>query len=337
MRLKSLIRKQIEALPDNYDSFEIHFMGGEPLLEFALIKDVSEWLWSEQFDKRLSMVYAPTNGTLLNDEIKEWCISNKERLCLGLSFDGDETMQNLNRNNSSASIDLGFFSQTWPRQSVKMTISPNTIQGLASGVEYLHKHGFTYVVADLARGSQLNWNKGHLKELSKQLDKISIYYCQTKDGNHLSMLDIDIFSLVNAKKVYHKSCSCGEDLSCIDVDGTSYACHLFSPIALPKGKAEASLSIDFSKYEDFQNKDCEKCMLNCLCNHCYGMNYICTEDVSKPAPFHCAAFKTIYVENCRHRLRMAMKNDNKEDVARISQLINLISKNNEDRFFRNKR
>ena len=82
MRLKSLIRKQIEALPDKYDSFEIHFMGGEPLLEFALIKDVSEWLWSEQFDKRLSMVYAPTNGTLLNDEIKECFISNRERFCL---------------------------------------------------------------------------------------------------------------------------------------------------------------------------------------------------------------------------------------------------------------
>ncbi len=328
--LKSLICNQIDALPDNYESFEIHFMGGEPLLEFALIKEVSEWLWSEKFDKQLSMVYAPTNGTLLNGEIKEWCIGNRNRFCLGLSFDGDETMQNLNRSNSSSNIDLEFFSQTWPRQSVKMTISPNTIQRLASGVEYLHKHGFVHVVADLARGSQLNWNKEHLKELSKQLDQLSIYYSQTEDGNHLSMLDLDIFALGKDSNVCHKSCSCGENLSCIDVDGTSYACHLFSPIVLSKEKAEASLSIDFSKYDDFQNKDCEKCMLNCLCNHCYGMNYICTGDVSKPDPFHCAAFKTIYVANCRHQLRMAMKHDIIEDVTRISKLINLISKNNEN-------
>lgn len=324
-QLKSLIHKNVNALSDDYDSFEIHFMGGEPLLQFGLIKEVSEWLWTEEFHKRLTMVYAPTNGTLLNDDIMEWCFANRDHFCLGLSFDGDKAMQDLNRCNSSCSVNIDFFAQTWPRQSVKMTLSPNTVGGFASGVKYLHEHGFNHVVADLARGNDIGWAKAHLKELSVQLDNLSLYYSATDNDNHLSMLDIDIFALRTGFHNNFKSCSCGEVLSCIDIDGTAYACHLFSSIALSKEKAEASMSIDFSKYEDFQSQDCEKCMLNCLCNHCYGMNYICTDDVSKPDPFHCAAFKIIYVANCRHRLRMAMKHDNKKDIARIKKLINLIA------------
>lgn len=323
-RLKPLIRDNVLTLPDEYDSFEIHFMGGEPLLEFNLIREVSEWLWTQNFDKSLSMVYAPTNGTLLNDEIKDWCTRNHERFCLGLSFDGDESMQNINRSESSSSIDLDFFVRTWPHQSVKMTISPATIDYLADGVRYLHSKGFKKIVADLARGTEIGWNKNHLKQLSRQLDELSRFYMTHKDEYKISLLDIDIFGLQTDQRKAYKSCSCGEDLTCIDVDGTGYACHLFSPVAIHIDKARRALSIDFTKYESLQNLECQKCALNCLCNHCYGMNYVCTNNVSTPDPFHCAAFKTMYIANCRHRLRMAKHNDNNEEISRIGKLIDII-------------
>lgn len=323
-RLKSLIRKSILSLPADYDYFEIHFMGGEPLLEFNLIKEVSEWLWKQKFDKNLSMVYAPTNGTLLNDDIKRWCTANRERFCLGLSFDGDETMQNMNRSGSSSSIDLDFFAQTWPRQSVKMTISTDTIGEFAAGVKFLHSKGFKKVVADLARGILVQWEKKHLKQLSQQLDELSQFYLCNNDECLLSLLDIDIFGLQTNKNEVYKSCSCGEDLICIDVDGTKYACHLFSPVAIPIDKARRSLTIDFTRHEDLQNSECQVCMLNRLCNHCYGMNYICTNNVRTPDSFHCAAFKTIYIANCRHQLRMAKHDGNAEKITRIGKLIDTI-------------
>lgn len=329
-RLKSLIRRNVNALPDEYDSFEIHFMGGEPLLEFSLIKKLSEWLWSEKFDKRLTIIYAPTNGTLLDENIKLWCRANNARFCLGLSFDGNETMQDINRSKSSFSVDLDFFVDNWPNQSVKMTLSPNTINGFAKGVKYLHERGFHHVTADMARGGGIEWNKSHLKELSHQLDEISTFYSDSVNDNHLSMLDLDIYALKSISRTDAKSCSCGEDLACIDVDGTSYACHLFSPIACSKSEATSSLSFDFRNYAEFQNKTCQKCMLNSLCNHCYGMNYISTGSISTPDPFHCAAFKTIYVANCRHRLRMVSKKGDGDELSRISNLINLISQNNEN-------
>lgn len=323
--LQRLILSQIESLPEEYDSFEIHFMGGEPLLEFPLIREISEWLWSQSFQKTLTMIYAPTNGTLLSDEIRLWASTNKDRFCLGLSFDGDVSMQNVNRSQSASKVDLKFFSNAWPRQSVKMTVSPATIESLADGVKFLHNNGFTSVVTDLAMGEGIGWQPDHLKTLSHQLDELSEYYVQERTDCHMSMLDIDIFGLDMPHDNIQKSCSCGEDLTCIDLNGETYACHLFSPVALSIKRAKESQKIDFDNYEALQNQTCQKCVLNCLCNHCYGMNYICTGDVTGADPFHCAAFKIMFTANCRHQLRIAKQNNDKVALERISKFINLIA------------
>lgn len=323
--LQRLVLSQVESLPEEYDSFEIHFMGGEPLLEFPLIREISEWLWSQSFKKILTMIYAPTNGTLLTAEIRNWASSNKDRFCLGLSFDGDSSMQNVNRSKSASKVDLKFFSSTWPKQSVKMTVSPSTVNSLADGVKYLHNNGFISVVTDLAMGKEIGWEAQHLKTLSNQLDELSKFYVQERTNCHMSMLDIDIFGLEMPQDNTQKSCSCGEDLSCIDLNGEEYACHLFSPVALPIDRAKESQSIEFDNYHILQSKVCQKCVLNCLCNHCYGMNYICTGDVTKADPFHCAAFKIMFTANCRHQLRIAKQDNDKVAFERIRKFINLIA------------
>ena len=69
-KAKQIIQEQMSLLSDDYDSVEIQFMGGEPLLEFSTIKEVSEWLWSLSMNKKLMVLFAPTNGTLLSDEMK---------------------------------------------------------------------------------------------------------------------------------------------------------------------------------------------------------------------------------------------------------------------------
>ena len=43
-KAKNIIQEQMDALGDEYETVEIQFMGGEPLLEFPLIKECAEWL-----------------------------------------------------------------------------------------------------------------------------------------------------------------------------------------------------------------------------------------------------------------------------------------------------
>lgn len=81
-RAKRIIQEQMSSLKDDYDSVEIQFMGGEPLLEFSLIKDVSEWLWASPYANKVMVLFAPTNGTLLTSEMKNGLQNTKIRFIL---------------------------------------------------------------------------------------------------------------------------------------------------------------------------------------------------------------------------------------------------------------
>ena len=324
-RAKQMILKQISSLADDYDSVEIQFMGGEPLLEFPLIKEVSEWLWSSAFSKKIAVLFAPTNGTLLDSEMKTWFYANKEKIHLGLSFDGDGDMQNVNRSFSYRQVDLSFFASTWPEQSVKMTISPDTVSKLSDGVTYLHKAGFKYISADLAMGPEIRWVKQSLISYKQELEKLILFYIENPSLVPFSMLRINIES-IGKRKQDVKTCSCGENMVCIDWTGKMYACHLFSPVSLPMEKAiRSNLEYDFSDHSQFQNSVCRQCMLNVACNHCYGMNYICTGDARKPSPFHCSAFKILFAANCKYRLAQAQANNDTKSIESINTVLSRIA------------
>lgn len=325
-RAKKILTEQICKVEDKYDAFEVQFMGGEPLLNFGLIREVSEWLWSVSWQKKLLTVFIPTNGTILSDEIREWFTRNKERICLGLSFDGDKNMQNINRSSSANLVDLSFFASTWPNQSVKLTISPATINSLFSGVNYLWQYNIKNVSADLAMGSNVKWERQHLNLLRIELQKFVDYYLnENRSSNTFSMMNISINKLLNQQSE-KKQCNCGESLICVDENGHEYPCHLFSPVALStKSQIDGLSDIDFNKHEFFENSLCRECFLNSLCtNHCYGMNYKTYGIISKNSPFHCKAFKIIFMENCRLNYYLALKHNDISQLSKIKQIINTI-------------
>lgn len=321
---KRYIEDVVQSLDESYDDFEVQFMGGEPLLRFPFIKGVSEWLWNESFPKPLAQVFAPTNGTLLNDEMKAWFSENKERICLGLSFDGNRIMQDINRSNSYANVDLDFFLTTWPNQTVKMTLSPETLMMLYEGVTELQLMGFKYLTADLAMGMDIGWDTRHLSVLNEQLSRLSDFYLAHPEIPCMSMLNLDL-SLVGQSNSETKRCGCGETLVCIDYDGKQYACHLFSPVTASKEQALASQRLDFRDYTAFQSKMCKDCLLNPICNICYGMNFLCNRDVTKQSPFFCHAFKIQFLANCAFQYRRAETCGDNGEMEYINQLIESIN------------
>ena len=324
---KSILSKHIASLDDKYDSFEVQFMGGEPLLNFSLIKDVSEWLWSVQWRKQLLTIFIPTNGTLLTEEMREWFSANREKICLGLSFDGNSIMQDLNRSSSASFIDVPFFANTWPSQSVKLTISPKTVEKLYDGICSLWEYGFKTVSADLAMGD-ITWEPHHLVLFREELRKFVNRYTQYGDIDRVfTMMNLPILSLLEMNHTYSgKQCYCGEDLVCVDVDGQEYPCHLFSPVSISdKDQLTHIRSIAFDDYDAFNMNPCRNCYLNPICTvHCYGMNYKTYGNISINSPFHCKAFKLQFAENCRFRHNLAVKNKDKNLQNKVEQIINNI-------------
>ena len=74
--------------------------------------------------------------------MKSWFYRHRDKISLGISYDGVISVQNFNRTNSAKEIDLGFFLRTWPNLYVKMTVSTYSIEHLAESVLYLESRGF---------------------------------------------------------------------------------------------------------------------------------------------------------------------------------------------------
>ena len=76
------------------DKFIISFYGGEPLLEFDLIKECVTYAIQKANNKQVEF-HMTTNGTLLTDEICRYLINHN--FYITISLDGDETEHDRNR------------------------------------------------------------------------------------------------------------------------------------------------------------------------------------------------------------------------------------------------
>ena len=80
-----------EMLADNgYEELSIDFFGGEPLLRFSTIRKVVDWFHQYAWPAKTKAYrfVITTNGTLLNEEMKEWFFRNRRDVTVGLSMDG---------------------------------------------------------------------------------------------------------------------------------------------------------------------------------------------------------------------------------------------------------
>ena len=290
-----------------YDEVEIDFVGAEPLTVFKNIKLISEWFWSKEWPKPY-ILFATTNGTLLNSEMKEWFFKNKERFVLGLSCDGDADTQNKNRSKSALSIDLDFFLNTWPTQPVKMTISEDTVAHLADNVMFLHEKGFG-INANPANGMGA-WRESNIKEYGSQLLKLMDYYLNNPAITPSTLFTVGLAGVLNSfEKMGNKFCGAGVEYDVIDVDGKKYPCHMFSPLVLPESKLMLLDKIDFGAPESFEDKMCTGCILKKICPSCYGLSF---KQHGNPAIHDktlCKLFVIQALTNCKFHVRLRSKND----------------------------
>ena len=174
-------------------------------------------------------------------------------------------------------------------------------------------------------GDSVEWTKEKLGVYQTELKKLIEFYLANPRLIPFSMLRVDVNAMMHSSAESHKTCSCGEDMVCVDWTGKTYACHLFSPVTISKEKAEKAVNtIDFKDHSCFNKGKCSKCILNMVCTHCYGMNYVCSDDINTPSPFHCSAFKLLFVANCRYQLQMAKRNEDNATIQQINKVINKI-------------
>ena len=234
------------SMNDGVSMVEFDFFGGEPLLEFDTVKEVVEYTVKKEYDKDY-IFFITTNGVLLDDERKAWLKAHADALQVGLSLDGTKEMHDKNRCCSFDDIDLEFFRTTYPEESVKMTVSKETLPDLAEGVIFCHDAGFD-VSCNLAYG--IDWDSKENQDIfASQLAKLVDYYLENPQIKPCAILDINrIKSLASQEDRSYRLCGAGYAMRAYDCDGTCYPCQFFLPICVGDEKAKASLSLDFSNF-----------------------------------------------------------------------------------------
>lgn len=262
-------------IPNDMSGVEIGFIGGEPLLEFDLIKRIFEYTKSLNISDKY-IFYATTNGTVLNSEMKQWFSINKDEFVLGLSLDGSPHTHNANRSNSFEAIDIEFFITTWPQQGVKMTLTEDSLTNLAENIIYIHSLGFREINGvNLFEGS-FDWSKErYIDILIPQLEELVEYYVNNDNLEIDQMLNKRIELCENSDSDAKKWCGIGTGAIFFDVDGVRTPCPFCSPMTFDKNALEQMAKQDFSKIENFID---EECYMNCyiypVCPYCAGANYL---------------------------------------------------------------
>lgn len=265
-----------QNIPDYaVDGVEVGFIGGEPLLEFNLLKQIFLYTYTN-YSNIEWIFYATTNGTLLNDEMKEWFSAHRKEFVLGLSLDGTRETHNTNRSNSFDKIDIDFFLKNWPEQGVKMTLSEYSIPRLAENIKFIHSLGIRNIRGvNLAEGA-FDWDDDkYIEMLIPQLSELVDFYLES-DGEMINqMLDKRIAACEVKKVDKRKWCGIGTGCPFFDIDGKKYPCSFITPMTFSMDEIANIVETDFTKNENFIDDDCfNYCYIYPICPTCAGANYL---------------------------------------------------------------
>lgn len=323
--IKQIILKELN-IKDEYTEICFDFFGGEPFLEFSKIKEIVEYFKNKTFNKKIYF-FAGTNGTLINKEVQQWLLENRDIFQIALSLDGTREMHNKNRSNSYDLIPIEFFAKKFQYLNVKATISPETINTLADGVIHLHELGFKNISCNLAVG--VDWSSvQHVCTLEKELNKLIEYYLKYPDLKPCNLLDYKIENVAhpnNGKAI--KFCGAGTRTKVYDIDGKVYPCQYFLPITIGE-RAKTPSNVKFSDIIEIKDMDpkCQKCLAINICPSCYGSNYQETGDIHKKDKYFCKLQKVIILANAYFKAKQWEMNQLKLDTYSEQELLKGIIK-----------
>jgi radical SAM protein with 4Fe4S-binding SPASM domain len=245
-------------------------------MNFEFIREFSEWLWGQDI-KIPYIIYATTNGTLLDKDKQAWFKAHKDDIVLVMSVDGDSSMQMKNRGCSTEKLPIEVAYELWPDQPFKMTISKQSVDTLAWGLISMVERGYL-VESRLAQGE--NWEEEDAETYRRELTKIARFYLNNPEYTPGSLFT-RFYGDVLTDGTPLKFCGAGTNMIAYDVEGKTYPCHMFSPVVLGKDDRENIARIDFHNPDELIEESCLRCKMVRVCPSCIGYNYFQRGSVKK--------------------------------------------------------
>lgn len=283
------------------ERFAVEFFGGEPLLNFSLIKKVYDWCINQRLPFDI-IFQITTNGTQLTPAVRAWLTERKKNFRVIVSVDGTELMQARNRGCNLDDIPIAFVRDTWEKSYFKMTVSRETLSSYAEGMISLTQNGYR-IASSLAEG--IEWQLGDEEVYRSQLLQIAEWYLAHPDIKPEHPFNFLYKGVLNEYGETAKNCGVGTSIVAYDIDGRSYPCHLFLPIVHGREDYDKISELNFSDTTNLFSDDCRECKIRNLCRTCYGYNYLIRGDIALRNKTNCrmqlveaqviSAFETKYL------------------------------------------
>ncbi len=212
------------------DQVQIVFLGGEPLLDFPMIRRAVEYVAKKDPPNKRIQFRISTNGTLLTEEIIAFLEVNS--FALRISFDG--SAQEARATSTFASLDrlLGRLRQereAYFRWNVTtcMTVNPATIARLPESIDYFLEKG----VANISIGASFTavpaWKSDRVDELDSLFSRV--FDSSLRHWRKTGQIPLLNFRGMNTDPPHERGnrpmCALAKgNILTVDVDGQVYGC-----------------------------------------------------------------------------------------------------------------
>jgi len=292
-------------------NLEVDFFGGEPLLNFGVVKKTVEYARSlEQKHNKTFRFTITTNGVLLDDEKIDFI--NREMSNAVLSLDGRKEVHDRIRTKKDGG---GTYDAVVSKFQKLVSLRKSN---LPDKKDYYLRGTFTRYNLDFTN------DVFHIAELG--FDQLSVEPVVAPDSAPYSLRKEDLPRIFNeyetlAKRIverrnnggyfnfFHfmidleggpcaikrvKGCGCGNEYVAIAANGDIYPCHQFVGVAAKKmgsvmdGSIDLTMKSEFAAADIFTKEECQKCWAKFFCSGgCNANNYLYRGNILKPYEMSC--------------------------------------------------
>ncbi|MDO4523224.1 MAG: thioether cross-link-forming SCIFF peptide maturase [Eubacteriales bacterium] len=280
-------KKALDFLIANSGSrrnLEVDFFGGEPLMNWQIVKDLVEYGRSqEQIHNKRFRFTLTTNGVLLNDEIMEFC--NKEMANVVLSIDGRPEINNMMRpfRKGAGSYDLIVpkfqkfaESRNQDKYYARGTFTRNNLD-FAEDVLHLADLGFKQISVEPVVAKETEdyaIREEDIPAICKEYDRLAQEMIRRhKEGKEFNFFHFMI-DLTGGPCVYKRLSGCGSGTEYLAVTpwGDLYPCHQFVGQEeylmgnVDEGITRPDIRDEFKCCNVYAKEKCKECFARFYCS-----------------------------------------------------------------------
>ncbi len=287
-------------------NLEVDLFGGEPLMNFEVVKEIVDYAKSRQkeFNKNFRFTLT-TNAILLNEDVKNYLNENMQNVVLSIDgrkdvndkmryrVDGtgcyDDIMPKIKDMAQSRGQDKYYVRGTFTRENLDFS----------KDVLHLADEGFKQISVEpvvAAKGTGYDLREEDLPVLYEEYEKLAFELVKRKkEGNGFNffhfMIDLSQGPCI-AKRL--RGCGSGHEYVAVTPDGDIYPCHQFVGNTdfkmgnVTEGKLNTDIQEHFKGSNVYTKEECNKCWAKFYCSGgCAANAHQFNNDINIPYKVGC--------------------------------------------------